>query len=291
MVLWGSSFIALKVAVNEMAPMIVVFMRMAIGSLGFLLAWPWLRQSFHYQSGDWKYLVGMALFEPCFYFIFEAQGLLYTSAGQAGMVTAMLPLMVAIAAFFFLGERSTIRQWLGFLVAVSGVICMTVSGQETDQAPNAVLGNFLQFLAMVCAVGFTLLVKHLTRRYSALLLTAMQTFIGALFFLPLALLSDWPTTVSLPVIGILFYLGLIITLGTYGLYGYALTHLKASIAAGYTNLLPVFTLLFSMLVLGERLVFFQWLSIGIIFIGVLLSQEQASSSVKLTQDVPPTITG
>jgi len=288
MLLWGSSFIALKVAVNEMSPMVVVFVRMAIGATAFLVVWPWLRHGFHYQPGDWKFLLGMAFFEPCLYFLFESQALLYTSAGQAGMVTSMLPLMVAIAAFFFLGERNTLKQWVGFGVAVAGVLWMSLTGEDSAQAPNALLGNFLEFMAMVTAVGYTLLVKHLTKRYSAFVLTALQSFVGTVFFLPLALMSEWPAQISLLSVGTLIYLGLVITLGAYGLYNYSLAHVKASTAAGYTNLLPAFSLLFSMLLLGERLTLSQWIAVAIVFIGVYLSQERRPP---IPKEVPPGVTG
>lgn len=110
-VIWATSFIALKIAIGEVAPMVVVFLRMLVGSLTFLAIWPWIRHGINYQAGDWKLLVGMALFEPCFYFIFEAQAIRFTSAGQAGMITSMLPLMVAVAAYFLLKESNTPRQW------------------------------------------------------------------------------------------------------------------------------------------------------------------------------------
>jgi drug/metabolite transporter (DMT)-like permease len=288
MILWGSSFIALKITVNEMSPMIVVFLRMAIGTVAFLVVWPWLRHGFVYRCGDWKFLLGMVLFEPCLYFLFESQALRYTSAGQAGMVTAMLPLMVAIAAYFFLGERNNLKQWFGFLIAVAGVIAMTLTGDNSAQAPNAILGNFLAFLAMVMAVGYTLLVKHLVKRYSAFVLTALQSFSGAIFYLPLALLSDWPSQISLSTMGWLLYLGLVVTLGAYGLYNFSLGFVKASTAAGYANLLPVFTLLFSMLILGERLTLIQWIAICVVFVGVYLSYERRSI---IPKEVPPGITG
>ncbi len=288
MILWGSSFIALKVAVNEISPMVVVFLRMAIGSTAFLVMWPWIRHGVNYQQGDWKYLLGMAAFEPCLYFLFEAQALRYTSAGQAGMVTAMLPLMVAVAAYFFLSERNSLRQWIGFIVAVCGVIWMTVTGENSLQAPNALLGNFLELCAMIMAVGYTLLVKHLTRRYSAFMLTALQSFVGVIFFFPLALASDWPAQISMTVLGTIVYLGLVVTLGAYGLYNFSLSHVKASTAAGYTNLLPALSLIFSMLLLGERLTSMQWIAIGVIAIGVLMSQERTP---KIPKEVPPGITG
>ncbi|WED23722.1 DMT family transporter [Vibrio sp. JC009] len=274
-VVWATSFIALKVAVGEVAPMVVVFLRMAVGSLAFLAAWPWIRHGINYQAGDWKLLGGMALFEPCFYFIFEAQAIRFTSAGQAGMITSMLPLMVAVAAYFLLKERNTPRQWAGLFIAVIGVVWMTLSGTESEQAPNPVLGNLLEFGAMVMAVGYTLLIKHLIQRYSAFVLTAIQSFVGTVFFLPLALASGWPADISVSAIGSIIYLGLVVSLGGYGLYNYSLSHIKASTSAGYINLIPAFTLVFSMLLLGERLVTTQWIAIGIIFFGVILSQDRA----------------
>lgn len=288
MVLWGSSFVALKVAVSELPPMLVLFLRMLIGSLGFLAAWPWVREGLRYQRGDWRLLLLMALCEPCLYFVFEANGLRFTSAGQAGMVTALLPLFVAVAAWFYLGERNGLRQWAGFTLAVIGVIGMTLAGDTQIQAPNPWLGNLLQMLAMLCATGYTLLVKQLLNRYSAFTLTALQCFVGLPFFLPLAVFSDWPAQVSLGVMAIVVYLGLIITLGTYGLYNYSLVHLKASVAAGYTNLLPVFALLFSMLLLGERMTSPQWLFIALIFTGVILSQYHHRSTL---DELPPSVSG
>ncbi|KAB0300243.1 DMT family transporter [Vibrio fortis] len=273
-VIWASSFIALKVAIGEVAPMVVVFFRMVIGSLAFLVVWPWIRNGINYQAGDWKLLSVMALLEPCLYFIFEAQAMRFTSAGQAGMVTSMLPLMVAVAAYFHLKERNTPRQWVGLIIAVLGVVWMTLSGTESEQAPNPVLGNLLEFGAMVTAVGYTLLIKQLVQRYSAFVLTAIQTFVGTIFFLPLALSSDWPTDISFNAVSSIVYLGLVVSLGGYGLYNYSLTRIKASTSAGYINLIPAFTLFFSMLLLGERLVLTQWIAIGIIFFGVLLSQDR-----------------
>ncbi|PID43071.1 MAG: EamA family transporter [Proteobacteria bacterium] len=288
MVIWGSSFIALKFAVSELAPMIVVFSRFLVGATAFLVVWLWIRPQFDYKKGDWKYLLGMTLFEPCLYFVFEARALQYTSAGQAGMVTAMLPLMVALSAYLFLRETSTREQWFGFLIAVLGVVTMTVTGEDDEQAPNPVLGNFLEFLAMCSAVGYTLMVKYLVQRYSAFLLTALQSFVGVIFFFPFALGADWPGSISTDLIATLVYLGLVVTLGAYGLFNYGLTHLSATTSASYTNLLPVITLVFSMWLLGEQIALLQWGAIALVILGVVLSQPRPS---RLSGKVPPAVTG
>lgn len=272
MALWGSSFIALKLAFTELPPLWVIFGRMAIGSLVFLLAWRW-RGQMHYRAGDWKYLLGLAACEPCLYFLFEALALQHTSAAQAGMVTALLPLLVAVGAMFFLGERVNRTTLAGFLLALFGAVWLSLAGSADEHASNPLLGNFYELLAMLCAMGYTLLLKHLSTRYSAFLLTAMVAFVGTLFFLPLAWFSaPLPSTVSPKGLAAVAYLGVLVTVVAYGLYNFGVSRLPASQASAFTNLIPLFTLLFAILILGERLNAMQIMAAAVVFAGVLLSQ-------------------
>ncbi len=272
MALWGSSFIALKVAFAELPPMWVIFGRMLCGSLIFLLAWRW-RGRIEYRTGDWKYLLGMTACEPCLYFIFEALALQHTSASQAGMITALLPLLVAMGAFIFLRERISRTTLAGFLLAVVGAVWLSLVGEGDAHASNALLGNFYEFLAMLCAMGYTLLLKHLSSRYSAFFLTALVAFAGSLFFLPLALVSaPVPETVSTRGLAAVVYLGVVVTVGAYGLYNWSVSRMPASQASGFVNLIPVFTLVFAAVMLGERLVGEQLLAVAVVFAGLALSQ-------------------
>ncbi|MCO1998164.1 DMT family transporter, partial [Pseudomonas aeruginosa] len=120
---------------------------------------------------------------------------------------------------------------------------------------------------------YTLLLKHLSARYSAFALTAMQAFVGTLFFLPLALASaDLPSQPSALGIQAVVYLGVVVTVGAYGLYNFGVGRLPASQASGFINLIPVFTLVFAALFLGETLNGPQMLAAGLVFIGVAISQ-------------------
>ncbi|MCD8512241.1 MAG: DMT family transporter [Nitrincola sp.] len=286
MAIWGSSFIALKVAVDAIHPMQVIFLRMVIGSLVFLLILPLWRKGFNYQKGDWKWLGAMVLFEPCLYFIFESLALKYTSAGQAGMITSILPLLVAVGAWLLLKEKVTKNQWLGFVIAFIGVIWMSWGSDISAHAPNPLLGNSLELMAMICAVGYTLVVKKLTHRYSPLFLTAIQTLLGAVFFLPLALAMPMPTGVSLEILAYIAYLGVFSTLGAYGLYNYALSKANASKVAVYTNLIPVFTLFFAYLFLNEILNTQQWFAVCLVFLGIGISQYNRKDR-KILSEIPP----
>ena len=287
MVLWASSFVALKIAFRAYHPMVVIFGRMAVASICFLFFLKWFRNSATYQAGDLKYILFMALCEPCLYFIFEAKAIENTSASQAGMITAMLPILVAMAAAWCLKERIGPYTWIGSLTAVAGVCWLTLESVPTANAPHPALGNFYEFLAMVCATGYTITLKQLTRRYSPFFLTAMQAFVGGVFYFPLLFLpsTQLPTTFE-PVSGMaIIYLGAVITLGAYGLYNFGLKHIPASQASAFVNLIPVFSVVFGWMVLGETLSMVQCLAAAVVMAGVYISQR---GPAPVPQEKPPT---
>ena len=275
MLLWASSFVALKLAFQGYHPMQVIFGRMAIASLCFVVFIPTFRK-INWRRRDLKYFLFMGICEPCLYFLFEAKALQLTSASQAGMITAMLPLLVAILAWSWLKESISRQTLAGFSLAVLGACWLSLASETSVSAPNPLLGNFYEFLAMVCAAGYTVSLKHLTNNYPPLFLTAFQAFIGTLFFLPFLLLPDvgltivWETGPALAVI----YLGTFITLGAYGCYNYSVSRIPASRAAGYINLIPVFGIILGMIILGDTLNLSQWLACGLVFCGVWLSSSK-----------------
>ena len=272
MAVWGSTFVAMKVVVTSMEPGVAVFIRMLFAVAAFVCLLPWVFKGLSYEQGDWKPLLLMAAFEPCLYFLFESQALQYTSASQAGMITSLFPILVAVSAYFIFRERLVSRQWVGLLIALAGVMWMTLGSEGSEQAPNPLVGNLLELCAMGSALGYTLLIKHLSKRYSPLFLTALQAAVGAVFFMPFALFAPWPESIEVDTWLLLVYLGVGASIGAYGLFNYALSRVEATVAAGYVNLIPAFAVLFSVWFLGDSLQLEQWLAIGLVFIGVYVGR-------------------
>lgn len=273
MVLWASTFITLKIAFSAYDPMVVIFGRMLVASL-CAACFPFVFKNVRLRRKDLKYILLMSVCEPCFYFVFEAKALIHTSAAQAGMITSMMPLMTAIGAWLFLKENLTPRTLLGFAAAVGGAIWLSVVSESSVHGPNPLWGNFLEFMAMVCATGYALMLKKLTARYSPLFLTFAQAFIGTFFFFPVIFFpgTTLPTYFDpVPVLSII-YMGAGITLGAYGLYNYGVSRIPASQATAFINLIPIFTLILSSLILGERFTGIQYAASALILAGVLLTQ-------------------
>ncbi|MCG8339627.1 MAG: DMT family transporter [Proteobacteria bacterium] len=276
--LWASSFIALKTAFTVYDPMVVIFGRMIIALIFILLFLKPLR-NIQFRKHDFKYLLFLGFCEPCLYFVFEAIALKNTSASQAGMVTATLPLIVAIPAWFFLKEEMTARKILGFTLAVGGVVLLSIGSDVTENAPNPLFGNFMEFMAMVAASGYIITMRYLSTSYSSLFVTSFQAFIGSIFFLPLLALptTTLPTSFEiLPVLAII-YLGIFVTFGAYGSYNYAISKIPASQATAFINLIPVFTLVMGVLILGDKLTLMQGIAIVIVFLGIYVSQMKSKT--------------
>jgi len=287
MLLWSSGYIAMKFAFQHYDPMVVMLGRMLISSLCFL--WVFKRFcDFDYHRGDWKYLLVMVLSEPCLYFLFEGYALENTSAQQAGIVLALLPLLVSVGAWLWLGERLSRQALSGFIIAIAGAIWLSLAGEATESAPNPLLGNLLELCAVLCATSYILALKHLTQRYSPWFLTALQSFAGTLFFAPILALPQVALPQTLEIEGLLaiVYLGLIVNIGAYGLYNLSVSKVSASQSSAFINLIPVMTLVLAWLILGEQLNSEQLLASVLVMAGIVLSQWQPESSVSDQQATP-----
>ncbi len=273
MLVWASSFIALKSAIGPMGPFSVIFIRMFFASLCFVF---FIKQflKLRFTKDDIKYIAIMTLFEPCMYFIFEAKALQYTSAAQAGMITSMMPLITAVGAGIILGEVITKKVAIGSMLAVIGAIWLSLSASSDVHASNPLLGNTLEFLAMVCGSGYAISIRRLSEKFSALFLTAIQAFVGVLFYFPFAIWEYNTINMYFTWDSFLWtvYLGVIVTLGGYGMFNFALGRMQAAKAAIYINLIPVFTVILAFLILGEKLKFVQIVASIIILTGVFISQ-------------------
>jgi drug/metabolite transporter (DMT)-like permease len=273
MILWSSSFPALKIAFRTYDPMVVIFGRMAVASLCFMMFFRYFK-SVRLQKGTLKSLAFMAFCEPCLYFVFEAKALEHTTASQAGIIAGTLPLMVAVAAHYILKERMSRQNLFGLTLAIAGACWLSMTGQASESAPNPPLGNFLEFVAMVFATGYIITLKKLSRFYSPLFLTATQAVVGCFFYMPLLLLPSTTLPQAFDATGILAiaYLGAFVTIGAYGLYNFSLSRIPVNQASAFVNLIPVFTIFLGWMILNEQLLPQQYLATMLILTGIFVSQ-------------------
>lgn len=195
-----------------------------------------------------------ALFTAFFYQVLFLLGIDLTSAGNTALIMAAVPMWIAVLSFLFLKERLSGAAWLGLLIAVSGVLVVTLNGAQIDSTKGSVLGNLLvSAAALAWAVG-SVMSKPLMRNISAVALT----FYSFLFTLPLHFLmmignldelnkltTDWKLLAALCYSGI-FSTGLANAMWNVGIKQVGPSH-----AAGFQNLVPLVALGASWMLIGE----------------------------------------
>lgn len=278
--LWGVSFMATKTALNGgFSPMTVVWLRMIVAVAVLAPFWPHLPKP-EYRPGDKRWLLLVCLLQPGVYYLCENYAIGLTTSSQAGVISAIVPLLVAAGAWLFLREHITARTVGGIALSIVGVTGLSLGASAAAAAPNPVLGNTLEVIAMMSAAGSMIALKHLVRRYDPWVLTGIQSAAGAVLFLPGALASNPASWLSVRAnawvaIG---YLGAFVSLAAFGLYAMALKRLPASRASIAINAVPLVALVAGWAVLRESLSLVQAAGCVAIAAGVALGQSGATQT-------------
>lgn len=253
-VFWGTGYGGAKAALASFSPMTVVWLRMVVATVVFAPFWRRLPRP-DYRRGDWKILALIGLLMPCVYYSFEGWALHFTTSSQAGVVSALSPLFVGVGAWLIFKEHVGARQIVAIAISLAGVAMLSLGGVSGVSAPEPTLGALLELLAIISGSGWMLAVKHLGPRYDPWLLTGGQAAVGAVAFLPFALLTGPSSLVhaSPQAWGCIVYLAVVVTLGAFGLYNTALTMMPASRASIAINVVPVVALFTGWILLGETM--------------------------------------
>lgn len=271
-IFWAGSFTATRIALTELPPSTIVWIRMASG---FILLFPFCFRLFpkNITMGEIRLLVLMALFQPCLYFLLEANALRFTTASQAGVISSTVPMFVAVLSALFLGEKTGKTAMAGLAVSVLGVAWLTFGSGADAKAANPALGNIMELGAMVCAAGYMVLTRRLSAKFNPWVLTFIQAASGFLFFSGGAVDAfdaEWSGRVITAVV----YLGVFVTVGAFGLYNWGISKIPATRAAVFINLVPVFAVFMGWGILGESLGVSQLAGSAVIAAGVFLAQKK-----------------
>lgn len=278
-IIWGSSFSALKIALAGFAPMQVIAGRMLTSTLICLPVLPSLWRALKNDRKTRSILLLAVLCEPCIYFIFEGYALRYTTSSQAGLVLSILPVTVAVGATVILKERLPALAWVGFACSAAGVAVLSLGAVSSESAPNPLLGNFLEVFAILSGSAYVVCAKYLSQKLTALQLTAAMSYMGAAFFSLLCLFPQPQDTVQLEValpawmpLACVIYLGAAVMFLGYGLYNFGLTGMPAGQATAFMNLVPVCSLFIGVFFLQEQMTLMQYGAAALVIGGVVITQ-------------------
>jgi drug/metabolite transporter (DMT)-like permease len=261
---WGGTFVAGKWAVGEAPPFFVATLRFAIASvvLWALVAWRGRRsgERFHLPEGGAQLagLFSLGLTGVFLYNFVFLTGLSRTSATNGSLIVAFNPLLTAVLSAWWLKERVRPVQAGGLLLALLGVgVVITRGSIEVIRNLSFNHGDILMLGAPLAWALYTIAGKKVLRTFPPLVATAYASLFGTLLLLPAAALegSLFSGVYHLTAYGWISVLQLAL-LGT--VVGFVwwydgVAKLGAARASVFVNLVPMFGVLLSALILSEKL--------------------------------------
>ena len=271
-VIWGSAFIAQSVGMDHIGPMTFQAARCGLGAV-FLVPVIFIfeqnKKDYFRNWADsklWKtgFFCGCALFVAAG---LQQVGLVYTTAGKAGFITAMYIVLVPILGLFF-KKRPSLNAWVSVLLAVAGLYLLScVGAAEINKGDVLMLGGALGF-----AVQITL-IDRLAMDLDGLRLNCIQALVCSLLSALVMVFTETPSlsgivSCALPI----GYAGVFSMGVAYSLQIVGQKHLEPTPAALIMSLESVYAALCGWLLLNERMSIPELCGCFLVFAAVIISQ-------------------
>jgi drug/metabolite transporter (DMT)-like permease len=247
-VFWASSYASIRVGLEEYGPGQVALFRLGAASL-VLAGYAVLTRMRMPDLRDLPAIAGLGFLAFTFYHAALNYGELTVASGPAGVLIATAPVITALLAVLFLGERLRPLGWAGMGLSFVGAAVISLDegrGFALDRGALSIL------LSALCVSVYFVLQKPFLRKYGALAFTTYAIWSGTVFALPFlpglvarAGEAGGATTLTL------IYLGVFPTAVGYVTYAYAFSRMPASRAASFLYVIPVMAYVIAWLWLGE----------------------------------------
>lgn len=285
-IFWGLSYTSTKVLLGTVHPIQIAFYRLILASI-VLGSFFFTTKRRAIQKKDLLRVAAGGIFGTFIYFLFENNGLQYTTASTGSLIIATIPVLNVIVGAVLYKERNTFIRWVGVLLSFLGVYLIIGSGSGHAFTIANMKGNLLVFGAACSWVAYTRINVPLMELYDSITVNLYQCVVGMVLLGVLTI----PIGVDLAVLrgSVLFnlaYLGIFCSAVAYILYLYALKSLGAAAITSFINLLPVFGVLGGAVILHEALAAGQLVGGAVVIAGVSLvtmSRQSVKTKAAVTE--------
>lgn len=281
--IWGVSFLFIKVGVQDMSPTALVLVRSVSGAVA--LAVIMLATRRRLLSHDWRRrlipFAVMAVSNALIPWVAIAWGEEHISSGLASILNATATLWTAILIFWVIpSERPSPVNYVGVLTGVAGVAILVLP----DLTAHGVTFSFLGVMACLGgALSYGIAALYARRKLRGMNVYEQslgQLIATSLIAIPFAAPSVPHIHVALVSMGAVIALGAVQTGVAYLLYYYTMNTLGAVRATGVTLLVPVTAVFWGVVLLGEALTWAIILGMAVILGGIVLTNLRRAASPK-----------
>ena len=277
--IWGSSFMAVSVAIGGFGPVTVAAARIVIGAAILLVLIRARGLSLPAIGGAegrkvWLAAFGFGVLSMALPFFLLSWGQMYVASGFAGVTMAAVPLLVLpLAHFLIVGEQLTPRKTLGFVIGFAGVIVLIgLDAFKSSGLGLEPLARLACFGAAAC-YAFGGIITKLAPKVNPFAFAAAATMLAAIIIAPVAIvLEGVPDTLpTIPLLAVVF-LGVVPTAVANLLLVSVIRSAGPSFLSLVNYQVPVWSVIFGALFLSEVLPARTFVALGLILLGLAVTR-------------------
>lgn len=273
---WAGAFIAGKLSVKEFPPITLTFLRFSLATLIMIPITLKFAPDWRFPKKEWGKIFFLGLIGMVGYHLLFFASLQYTSAINSAMLAATSPLMTAILAAFFAGERLRPVQILAVFMAVGGVLTVISKGDiSIIKSLNFNVGDLLMFGAVFSMAVYSVFSRRFNLSRSPLaLVTATFMVCTVVTGLMIPLEGNFMVNIKNATTGAwtsVIYMSIFASCGGYFLQMFSIKRIGAAQTMVYISLVPVFSTILAILMLGEVLTVPMMAGLAVVLVAVWLN--------------------
>lgn len=272
---WGGNTIAARLAVGELSPMLLVSTRWLMVAVLLMSIYPRsILEVLKTYKHRWLFFLamgaGLSGFNIMFYLAAHS-----TTAINLGLMQSSIPAIIMLMGLIVFQTQATMLQIIGLVIAMTGAVIVIAKGSlETILTLTFNHGDLIMMVGCICYAGYTL---GLSRRpaIDSITMMGVLSIFAFMTSLPFTLVESVAGAVILPSLTgwlILFYIAIVPSFLSQVWFMLGVDKIGSSKAGMFTNLVPVFSALLGIQLLGEQMGLYHLASLAMVFTGLYIAQ-------------------
>lgn len=280
-IIWGTTFISTKILLRDFSPLEILFFRFIIGYLALFLIYPHILKPTHKKHELYFVLAG--LFGITLYFFLENIALNYTLASNVGVIISIAPFFTAILAQVFLNdEKLYFKFFIGFTFSIVGILLISFNNIILKLNP---IGDVLAIFSSIIWAIYSIITKKISSfHYNTIQTTRRTFFYGILFMIPTLFIFNFRLNLNrfkyIPNLLNIMFLGFGASALCFVTWNLAVRFIGAVKTSIYIYMVPVITIITSIIILHEKITFVTLVGTLLTLAGLFISQTKISFKVK-----------
>ncbi|MEH6936702.1 DMT family transporter [Bacillus sp. JJ664] len=282
-IIWSTSFLFIKLLLNDISPEGIVFYRCFFGAITLLIIMLIKKVKIDLKNlPKMGLLITISLFNHAVPWLFLSFSETHLQSNEAAILNAFTPIATLVIGIFFFSQKIVSKQWIGLFVGIIGLMIMMNIKLSTIFSNNIYYSLLMIFVTFCYGLG-----SHLTKKYlqkiDVLIVSFLTLGISAVFGFIYMVIAGKGTVepfVNIEVFGGTLGLGVLCSGLAYLLFYYMVKEGSAEFATMVTYIVPVFASIWGFFFLHEPLTIKMVVGLLIVLLGVFITNSKKTAKIK-----------